>query len=364
VLHILVPVESWLQDHGRRQWLRLAAVAYVLVPLVFLVGLGGSGNLSAPGWAYSLYVAPLWAFTFWLLVRPGSLGRLEVGLGAAIAGWVLIWMNAVTIRINNHLDARSVLQALGAGLNEETTKAMPVLIAALVMLLWRQQKLSVRMWMFLGSLSGLTFGVVEQAYYTSGAIYDIARGIVPHNVSFQGLFYPSAAVRGSALDVRLVLELAERVFFQGAQHAVWAAISAFFIGMAVNCPRRRVELLVLAFSVPAVLHAANDWVLGNGLSPWVWTGVQALSLLLLLGYTMSAQSIERGPIERGPIERGPIERGPIERGPIERGARAPMPRGGPVPADGGSPVPETEPASTPWAVLLGWEKRRQSRGGG
>jgi len=56
---ILVPVRSWLTDPGWRQGLRLLVIAYSLLPLVFLALFASSGNLTTPGWAYSLYIAPL-----------------------------------------------------------------------------------------------------------------------------------------------------------------------------------------------------------------------------------------------------------------------------------------------------------------
>ena len=44
------------------------------------------------------------------------------------------------------------LAALAVGYNEEITKALPILLAALILLRFRGIKLSVRMWMFLGTI--------------------------------------------------------------------------------------------------------------------------------------------------------------------------------------------------------------------
>src|SRR5215469_15112094 len=67
-LQILIPVRSWLHNSGWRQGLRLLVIAYALLPLIFLALFASSGNLTTPGWAYSLYVAPLWGVAFWLLI--------------------------------------------------------------------------------------------------------------------------------------------------------------------------------------------------------------------------------------------------------------------------------------------------------
>jgi RsiW-degrading membrane proteinase PrsW (M82 family) len=288
-IHILFPVRSWLHLSPWRQGLRLLVIVYALLPLVFLAIFANSQSLTTPGWAYSLYIAPLWAIGFWLLIRPGHIKALEIEVGVGIIVWVLVWMNVVTVNINGALhhngQSFSFLAALGIGFNEEITKALPILIAGLVLRKWRSTKLDVRMWMFLGTIAGLTFGVFEQAFYTSQDILLINQA------------------RVSSQAVEAVLAFAERVFVDGFQHAVWAGISAFFIGMAVNYRRRRVLLVVVGVSVPAVLHALNDWSQGAFNSLWPSIIIQAVSLLLFLGYTISATSIETQ-VRETPLFRG------------------------------------------------------------
>jgi RsiW-degrading membrane proteinase PrsW (M82 family) len=286
---ILVPIKSWLTDPGWRQGLRLLVIPYALLPLIFIALFASSGNLTTPGWAYSLYVAPLWAIVFWLLIRPPeSFGRQEVLLALGIIIWVMIWMSLVTININRHLNPRSFGDALAVGFNEEITKALPILVAALLLLKVRSVKLDARMWMFLGTIAGLTFGVREASQYTTVAIEHIAAAALAHSAN--------EAVVGA-------LSFAYRVFVDGFQHAIWAGISAFFIGIAVNYPRRRVPLIIFGISIAAVLHAVNDWYLSNFTSPWPWILLQAFSLFLFLGYTMSAGSIVRQ-VRRTPLFRG------------------------------------------------------------
>jgi len=286
---ILVPVRSWLTDPGWRQGLRLLVIAYSLLPLVFLALFASSGNLTTPGWAYSLYVAPLWGVAFWLLIRPPEPhGKRELLIGLGIVVWVMIWMSLVTIHLNAGLNPKGFGDALLVGFNEEITKALPILVAALLLLRLRGVKLDVRMWMFFGTVAGLTFGVREASEYTTLAIERIAAAAVHHSAN--------AAVLGA-------LSFAYRVFVDGFQHAIWAGVAAFFIGIAVNYPRRRVQLIVFGVTIAAVLHALNDWYLSNFSSPWPWIVLQALSLLLFLGYTMSAGSIERN-VRRTPLFRG------------------------------------------------------------
>ena len=61
-------------------------------------------------------------------------------------------------------------------------------------------------------------------------------------------------------------------------------------------------LILLGVAVAAVLHALNDWYLANSLALAV-DPAPGGSLLLFLGYTMSAASIERR-VRRTPLFRG------------------------------------------------------------
>jgi RsiW-degrading membrane proteinase PrsW (M82 family) len=285
-LRILFPIQSWLHDSGWRQGLRLLVIAYALLPLIFLALLSNSSDLSSPGWAYSLYIAPLWGVGFWMLIRPGRVGKQEAVVAAGIVVWTLAWINIVTINVNDslHLSGSiAFIPALVVGFNEEITKALPVLLAGLFLLKYRSVKLDVRMAMFLGTVAGLTFGVAEQAFYTKNDIIGIN----------QAQFANDA--------ITAVLAFAERIFVDGFQHAVWAGIAGFFIGMALNYRRRRVQLIILGVAVPAVLHALNDLFAGSSI--WLVIIVQAASLLLFLGYTMSAAAIEQR-VRETPLFRG------------------------------------------------------------
>lgn len=288
-LHILIPIRSWLHDPGWRQFLRLLVIPYGLLPLIFIALFASSDSLATPGWAYSLYIAPLWAIVFWLLIRPGPVGRMEWLLGAGAIAFSLVWIRLVTVNLNEVMGRPgkplSFFGALGVGLNEEITKALPILLAALLLLRLRSVKLDVRMWMFLGAIVGLAFGVTEQAGYTLQDIQAIT----------------SAQANSEAIVE--VLAFAERVFVDGFQHALWAGVSAFFIGIAVNYPRRRFQLIALGIAIPAVLHGMYDWSAGAFASLWVPIIIQALSVFLFLGYTMSAAAIEKR-VRQTPMFRG------------------------------------------------------------
>lgn len=276
----LVPIKSWLKDPGWHQGLRLMIIPYALLPLIFLQIFSNAHSLTTPGWAYSIYVAPLWLIAFWYFVRPPKWNRApEIAIACGIVVWEWVWLHVVTININDHLVGAPPLtfpKSFIVGYNEEISKALPVLVAAALLLGMRKTKLDPRTWMVMGTISGLTFGIIEQSLYTPGAI------VAVH--SAQSIPQADAGA----------LDFAFRVFVDGFQHAVWAGISGFFIGLAINYPRRRWLLLLLGISIPAVLHAFNDWTLTIFNTVWVTViFVQGLSLLLFMGYTLSASSIER-----------------------------------------------------------------------
>jgi len=287
-LHILVPLRSWLNNPGWFQGSRLLVVVYGLLPSVFIVLFVNTSSLTTPGWAYSLYLAPLWAMVFYYLIRPGKITKTVIVLAVATIIGTLGLLNVLTIpwesaALGKSGNPKGVLPWIyGVGYAEEVTKALPVLAIALIVLYFRKEKLDVRMWMLLGTIAGLTFGVAESVKYVAAYL-----NITQHH---------------AGAGVPVVLLFADRVFGDGFQHAVWAGISAFFIGMGVNYRRQRILLIVIGVSIPAVLHGLSDWSTTFS-TQWYWIGFLGLSLILFLGYSMSASAIERQ-VRKTPIFRG------------------------------------------------------------
>jgi hypothetical protein len=110
-LRILIPIASWVRSPSWRQGWRLLFIIYALLPLVFLILFASSGSQSAPGWAYSLYISPLWAFAFWFLIRPGPITKLVVQVGAGIIVWTVAWMYTVTVHVNGPLNPANFFEA-------------------------------------------------------------------------------------------------------------------------------------------------------------------------------------------------------------------------------------------------------------
>jgi len=276
-----------MTDPTLRQWPKLVVALYALAPVVLLIPLQNTSDLKTVGWLYSLYIAPLWAMVFWWLIRPGPIHRQHLLLTGIIIAAEYVLVPALTIPWEAHLSPgernHSLIQWIyGVGLAEELTKALPVLALAII-LKARNIKLDVRMWMFLATLSGLFFGV-----YEASTVY------VPHDLQ---------AV--NATTVFGIPELLERIFVDGLQHALWAGIAGFFIGLGINYHRQRYALWLLGLAIPSVLHGLNDWSLSGvfGTDLWVWILIQAFSVFLFIGYATSAHAIEQE-VRQTPIFRG------------------------------------------------------------
>jgi RsiW-degrading membrane proteinase PrsW (M82 family) len=283
-INILLPVRSWLSNPGWRQGLRLLVIVYGLLPVLFINLWFNTSNLETPGWAYSLYVAPLWAMVFWYLIRPGRITAMVAALAAFVVVGVFALMHIMVLPWEHSVNPGSLPSWIfGVGCPEELAKALPVLAAALYLRYGRDTRLDVRVWLYLGTIAGLTFGVIEAStVYTSGFLAD-------------AVLHPGDILAD-------VLQFSERVFIDGFQHAVFAGISGFFIGIGVNYRRRGVLIIAFGIGLAAVLHGLNDWSTTFG-SGWPWLGVCALSLLLFVGYTMSAASIEQQ-VRKTPMFRG------------------------------------------------------------
>ncbi len=289
-LHILVPIRSWLHDPGWRQFVRLLVIPYGLLPLVFIALFASSSNLSTPGWAYSLYIAPLWAIVFWLLIRPGQVTRREVAIGAGAIVFSLIWIRLVTVHVNGLLGPPgkplSFFGAIGVGINEEVTKALPILLAALLLLKFRA-----------GQARRPDVDVPR---------HDRGPGVRRHRA---GRLTPSRTSRRSPRP-RPTTRPSSRCW-RSPSACSWTASStpsgpgSRRSSSASRSTTRGAGSSSSRFgiAIPAVLHGLYDWSAGAFGSLWAPILLQAVSLFLFLGYTMSAAAIERQ-VRQTPMFRG------------------------------------------------------------
>ncbi len=152
---------------------------------------------------------------------------------------------------------RAVGFIFGIGVEEELLKALPVLL--LTFLLGRIKKPLDGI--FYGALSGLGFAVNESYKFIAGM----------HN---------PAGILGQTLLRTTTLPLL---------HAIWTAISGYFIALAAINKHRRVALCVLGIAIAAGIHGAFD-VVPDGLAT---VGTAGLTYLLFVSYLARGQETVR-----------------------------------------------------------------------
>lgn len=320
-LRMLIPIQAWVRNPSLREWQRLLVAVYALAPLVLLASLQNNLDLETLGWVYSLYIAPLWVVVFWYLIKPGRIELRDLAIVAVIVVAELVLIPAMTKPWEHQLAPGPNTHNLfayiyGVGIAEELTKALPVAVCAIILLKVRLHKLDVRKWMFLGTISGLVFGVYEAStVYIPQAFFNVNTTVIADTIlkyianaqtrttvhQISNLIAQSSAANAAAGIPAFI----ERMLVDGLQHAIWVGIAAFFIGLGTNYARRRVQLWILGLAIPSVLHGLNDWSLSGvfGTRLWPWILIQAFSIFLFLGYTVSAPTIEKS-VRRTPLFRG------------------------------------------------------------
>jgi RsiW-degrading membrane proteinase PrsW (M82 family) len=249
-----------------------------MLPVVFDVVFSNTTNFQTLGWVYALYTAPIWLLVFWYLIKPTDSIRTLLITGAVVSALVLLvmagplqwWYRTVPAPQKTPGDWFSWL--IAPGFAEELTKDGSVLLVLLAARMYFKDKLSVRGCMLLGTVAGLAFGAREAALYQSNDA---------------NLF---GQVSGQHALVQYVLLFSLRIFTDGLQHAEWAGIACFFMGLGLTYTRRGVPLILFGFAFGAVIHATNDWSTGE--SKWLWLVLQVLWAALFLGYTLFAPNIE------------------------------------------------------------------------
>jgi PrsW family intramembrane metalloprotease len=132
--------------------------------------------------------------------------------------------------------------------------------------IWRQywHTQTPRDYLFLGAVSGLVFGAAEVVHYFT----DVLGSISGH---------------ATGLDLQtLTIQYIWRFLTDPIDHACWAGITGYFIGLAITSQRREYWIGLIGIGIAAVLHGLNDWNPINSHAAWVL--ITLISVLLFLGY--------------------------------------------------------------------------------
>ena len=260
----LVPVRHWARDPALRSWPVLLLIALVCVPPIALVLLNNptEAKLHASAWIFATYFAVAWLLLLGVIVRPQHVHRAMLA-AIAVIGIVTQAPTAIFLETQLHSSTGSLLDVFTIGIPEELAKAIPIVAVAWI---WRREwhTQTPRDYLFLGAVSGLVFGAAEAVHYFTNVL-----GSLSGNVN--------------GLDLQdLTIQYIWRFLTDPIDHAMWAGITGYFIGLAITGPVRKYSVGFVGIAIAAVLHGLNDWNPINAHPAWVL--ITLISVLLFLGY--------------------------------------------------------------------------------
>ena len=260
----LVPLRHWARDPALRSWPVLLLVALVCVPPIALVMLNHptEAKIRDIAWIFAIYFAVAWLLLLGVIVRPQHVSRAMLAT-VAVVGVVTQAPTAIFLETKLHSNTSSLLDVFTIGLPEELAKAIPIVVVAW---LWRQYwpSQTPRDYLFLGAVSGLVFGAAEVVHYFTDVLGSI-----------------SGNATGRDLQ-SITIQYVWRFLTDPIDHACWAGITGYFIGLAITGPYRKYSIGLIGIGIASVLHGLNDWNPINSHPAWVL--VTLISALLFLGY--------------------------------------------------------------------------------
>ena len=260
----LVPVRHWARDPALRSWPVLLLVGLVCVPPIALVMLNNptEAKFRDIAWIFAVYFAVAWLLLLGVIVRPQHVSRAMLAT-VAVVGIVTQAPTAIFLETKLHSNTSSLLDIFTIGLPEELAKAIPIVVVAWI---WRHywHTQTPRDYLFLGAVSGLVFGAAEVVHYFTDVLGSL-----------------SGNVNGLVLQ-DLTIQYIWRFLTDPIDHACWAGITGYFIGLAITGQDRKYSIGLVGIAIAAVLHGLNDWNPVNSHPAWVL--ITLISVLLFLGY--------------------------------------------------------------------------------
>jgi RsiW-degrading membrane proteinase PrsW (M82 family) len=318
----LVPVRHWARDPALRSWPVLLLVALVCVPPIALVLLNNptEAKIHVTAWIFAAYFAVAWLLLLGVIVRPQHVHRAMLA-AVAVIGIVTQAPTAIFLETQLHSSTGSLLDVFTIGIPEELAKAIPIVAVAWI---WRREwhTQTPRDYLFLGAVSGLVFGAAEAVHYFTNVL-----GSLSGNVN--------------GLDLQdLTIQYIWRFLTDPIDHAMWAGITGYFIGLAITGQNRKYSIGLIGIAIAAVLHGLNDWNPINAHGAWVL--ITLISVLLFLGYARAGAWLPQQALASAP-DLAPSP--PVPPGPWAAGPAGQVPPPGHVPPPGyGGPAGHGAPA--------------------
>jgi RsiW-degrading membrane proteinase PrsW (M82 family) len=240
---------------GLPAWFLLFATA----PFVLTKLTADDADFTHAAWGFAIYFALIWGLAIHTLVRPEPVSRWLVAKVVATVA-VVGTMLAVVLERAIGSDTGNLFWAVfGVGVPEEVAKALPIVLFMLL----AKHSWTTRMYLFMGAVAGLTFGVIEAVGYSS--LYQLVGG-------------------GSGTATTLIIW---RLLADGLFHGCCAAVSAYFVGLAWWRRDQRWQLVTVGVAVAALLHGVYDrWA-----TSWAGTTTAVVIVLLFVAYVRAGDEI-------------------------------------------------------------------------
>jgi RsiW-degrading membrane proteinase PrsW (M82 family) len=318
----LVPVRHWARDPALRSWPVLLLIGLVCVPPIALVLLNNAteNTIRDVAWIFAVYFAVAWMLLLGVIVRPQHVHRSMLAT-IAVIGIVTQAPIAIFLETELHSSTGSLLDIFTIGVPEELAKAIPIVIVAWI---WRKSwpTQTPRDYLFLGAVSGLVFGAAEVVHYFTDVLGSLSGNV--NGLVLQGL----------------TIQYIWRFLTDPIDHACWAGITGYFIGLAITGQRRKYAIGFIGIGIAAVLHGLNDWNPINAHPAWVL--ITLISVLLFLGYARAGAVLphERFAFGEAPGQQPAPGQVPAPGQMAPPGQTPPAPWPGPAPAGAhGGPAP-------------------------
>jgi RsiW-degrading membrane proteinase PrsW (M82 family) len=256
----LLPLEAWVRNQSLRSWPVLIFLLLIAIPplaLVVFYNNPGTSSFDEAAWILAAYFALAWLLLIGVIVRPAGISLLLLNVVVVMALITQVPL-AITLEKALHSGSSNVFISVGTiGVPEELAKAIPIIVIALI----ARRRLLPADYLFLGAVSGLVFGASEAEHYIASGV-----GIGPN----------------ATADLVATLSYVWRFPTDPIQHACWAGITGYFIGLAVSGRYKWWRVCWVGLVMASVLHGLNDWNTLNG--HYAWVAIIVLSGLLFLTY--------------------------------------------------------------------------------
>jgi RsiW-degrading membrane proteinase PrsW (M82 family) len=238
----LLRLADWVRHRSSGSWFALLFLVLTCVPVIALVVLGDNPSAATfdhVAWIFAAYFAMAWLLLLGLLVRPEHVTKPMLILVTAVALATQVPL-AVALETALHSQTTGLAASiLTVGVPEELVKALPVLAIALIY--WRRRAMQPRDYLFVGAVSGLTFGASEVVHYFTvngvAEFYQTVQASIPSVGQLISTGHsPSASLFAVLIGpVRyFIIDFVWRFLTDPISHALWAGLTGYFIGLAVT----------------------------------------------------------------------------------------------------------------------------------